>query len=208
MPFRPKRRIAFLIKERRKNMQRTKLRRLAVSAIFIALATVLSLIKLWTNPWGGSVTLLSMVPIVMLSVLYGVPWGLFSAFVYSLVQIGVDIAGMMGWGMDARMWIGAIVFDYILAYTSIGLAGAFRKANSLGVCLGSVMAFVLRFISHFISGCVFFDIWMPETFSNPALYSIVYNGTYMLPELILTLVAAIILFKTSTVKRIIDMVNK
>ena len=189
-------------------MKNVYIRRLTVSAVFIALATALSFIKLWTNPWGGSVTLLSMLPIVLLSVMFGVPWGLFSALVYAMLQIGVDIAGMMSWGMDARLWIAAIVFDYLLAYTVIGVAGIFRKKGAVGVCLGTAAALALRFVSHFVSGYFFFDIWMPETFSNSAVYSVVYNGTYMLPELIATVIAVFALYKTNTVKRLVDMVNK
>lgn len=186
---------------------KTNIKKLTVSAILLALASVLSLIKLWTNPWGGSVTLLSMVPIVLISVLFGTRWGLFSAFVYSLLQIGLDIGGMMAWGMDARMWFGALVFDYLLAYTVIGAAGMFRKKGAIGICLGSAFALTLRFISHFISGYIFFDIWMPETFTNPAVYSVVYNGTYMLPELITTTVAIFILYKTSAIKRMTDIIS-
>ena len=189
-------------------MKKANIRKIAVSAILVALATVLSLIKIWTNPWGGSVTLLSMLPIVLISIMFGVPWGLFSSFVYALIQIGVDLAGMMGWGMDVRMWIGAVVFDYLLAYTAIGLAGIFRKKGALGICLGTTLALLVRFISHFISGYIFFDIWMPETFSNSAVYSIIYNGTYMLPELISTLIAVVILYKTNTIKRIIREIEK
>ncbi len=189
-------------------MKSIYLKKLTVSAIFIALATALSFIKLWTNPWGGSVTLLSMVPVVLISLMFGVPWGLFSAFVYSIVQIGVDLGGMMAWGMDARMWIGAIVFDYLLAYTVIGSAGMLRKKGIVGACIGTAAALVLRFVSHFISGYIFFDIWMPETFTNPAVYSVVYNATYMLPELIMSLIAIVLLYKTSTVKRMNDIISK
>ena len=185
-------------------MKKANTRRITVSAILIALASVLSLIKIWQNPWGGSVTLLSMLPIVLISVIFGVKWGLFSSFVYALIQIGIDLAGMMGWGMDIRMWIGAIVFDYLLAYTVIGLSGLFRNKGIVGICIGTALALAIRFISHFISGYIFFDVWMPESFSNPALYSVVYNGTYMLPELITTVVALWILYKTNAVKRITD----
>ncbi len=189
-------------------MKKLNIRKIAVSAILIALGAVLSLIKIWTNPWGGSVTLLSMVPIVLISVMFGVPWGLFSSFVYALVQIGVDLAGMMGWGMDIRMWIGAVVFDYVLAYTVIGLSGIFRKKGALGICFGTVFALFVRFISHFISGYIFFDIWMPETFSNSAIYSIIYNGTYMLPELVSTAVVIFILYKTGAIKRVLKEIEK
>lgn len=189
-------------------MKQSNIRKLTVSAILIALAAVLSLIKIWSNPWGGSVTLLSMVPIVLISVMCGTRWGLFSSFVYALVQIGIDIAGMMGWGMDVRMWIGAIVFDYIVAYTAVGLAGVFRKKGIIGICIGTVLALVVRFISHFISGYIFFDVWMPENFSHPAVYSVIYNGTYMLPELITTALAVFILYKANTIKRMTDMINR
>ncbi|MBQ1186439.1 MAG: energy-coupled thiamine transporter ThiT [Clostridia bacterium] len=189
-------------------MKKSNTRKIAVSAMLIALGAVLSLIKIWTNPWGGSVTMLSMVPIVLISVMFGTPWGLFSSFVYALVQIGVDLAGMMGWGMDVRMWVGAIVFDYLLAYTAIGLAGVFRKKGAAGACVGTVIALCVRFVSHFISGYIFFDIWMPETFSNPAVYSVVYNGTYMLPELVSTAVVVVVLYKTNAIKRILNQIEK
>ncbi len=175
------------------------IRKIAVSGMLIALATGLSLIKIWTMPLGGSVTLLSMVPIVLLSVKFGAPWGIFSAFVYSLVQIGVDLGGMMGWGMDARMWVGALVFDYLLAYTVIGLAGIFRGRGTVGIVLGTALSMLLRFISHFISGCIFFGIWSP--WGNIYLYSLCYNGAYMLPELIFTAVAVVLLCKSSSINR-------
>ena len=183
-------------------MEKSNIRRLCVTAIMLALSAVLSLIKIWSNPWGGSVTLFSIVPIVLISLMFSLPWGLFASFVYALIQIGVDIAGMMAWGMDVRMWIGAIVFDYLLAYTVIGLSGAFAKKGTAGIIFGTSLAFILRFLSHFISGCIFFDIWMPEEFVNPAVYSVVYNGSYMLPELAMTLIAVILLVKTSTISRI------
>ncbi len=171
--------------------------------MLIALSAVLSLIKIWPMPLGGSVTLLSMVPITLVSVMFGIPWGLFSSFVYALVQIGVDLGGMMGWGMDARLWIGAIVFDYLVAYSVLGLAGVFRKRGTVGIVGGITLALVLRFISHFISGCIFFDIWSP--WSNAYIYSLCYNGLYMLPELALTLAAVIILYKASAIKQILTL---
>lgn len=189
-------------------MQKANIKKISVSAIFIALATVLSLIKIWQNPWGGSVTLFSMVPIVLIAVIFGTRWGLFSAFVYALTQIGVDIAGMMAWGMDARMWIGAIVFDYLIAYTVIGLSGLLRKKGAAGICVGVILSLATRFISHFVSGYIFFGIWMPEEFDHPAVYSVIYNGTYMLPELVTTVIATLLLYKTGVIKRTTSLVNK
>ena len=187
-------------------MKKVNIKKIAVSGILIALAAVLSLIKIFPLPLGGSVTLLSMLPIVLISIAFGSSWGLFSAFVYALVQVGLDLAGMMGWGMDARMWLGALVFDYLLAYTAIGLAGLFRKKGFVGVCLGTVLALSVRFLSHIISGCIFFAIWSP--WDNPYIYSICYNGAYMLPELATTLIAVIILYKTGAIKRLLKEIEK
>ena len=187
-------------------MTKSNIKKLAISAILIALAAVLSLVKPFPPmPLGGSVTLFSMVPITLISVMFGVRWGLFSSFVYSIVQIALDIAGMMGWGMDVRMWIGAIVFDYLVAYTAIGLAGMFRKKGFVGICVGTGFALLIRFISHFVSGCIFFAIWSP--WDNPYIYSVCYNGAYMLPELVFTLTAVIILYKTNAIKRILNQIE-
>ena len=187
-------------------MKKTNIRKLTVSAILIALGAVLSLIKPFPPmPLGGSVTLFSMVPITLIAVMFGTRWGLFSAFVYSLVQIGLDVAGMMAWGMDARMWVGAIIFDYLVAYTVIGFSGLFKKRDFPGICFGICLALSLRFISHFISGCIFFSIWSP--WDNPYIYSICYNGAYMLPELVFTLIAVTILYKTNAIKRLLNEVQ-
>lgn len=177
------------------------LQRLTVTAVLLALATVLSLIKLWALPLGGSVTLLSMLPVFVLTMVYGVKWGLVSSLLYAVLQIGVDLYGMMGWGMTATLWVGALIFDYLIPYGLLGLAGIWRKKGVWGICLGIALALVIRFVSHFVSGVIFFDIWCPEGW-NPAWYSVCYNGSFVLPELILTELGAVALFKTNAIQRI------
>lgn len=188
--------------ERGKNMQKTSTRKLVLTAIMIALATVLSLIKVWQMPLGGSVTLLSMLPIAVLSIKYGTKWGLFSAFVYSLAQIGTDLSSLMSWGMTLKIWIGCIIFDYLLAYTMIGLSGVFRKKGDLGICIGVALALILRFVCHIISGTIFFDIWCPDGWSVIP-YSICYNGAFMLPELVFTMIATVIIIKVPHIKALL-----
>ena len=183
-------------------MKSEKLKRLAVSAIMVALASVLSLIKVWQMPLGGSVTLLSMLPIVLVSVVYGIKQGLATSFVYALIQFFMDLPAAMGWGLTATMWVGTIVFDYLVPFTCIGLAGIFRKKGLAGIVGGTTMVLALRFVSHVISGVIFFDIWSP--WDNVFTYSIAYNGTFMLPELVLTLAAVIILFKLPQTKKLIE----
>ena len=182
-------------------MKKQNVKKLAVTAMLLALSAVLSLIKIWQMPLGGSITLLSMVPITLVSIMFGVPWGLFSSLVYAVMQIGLDISGMMGWSMTPTMWVGALVFDYLVAYSALGFAGLLRKKGASGIIAGVSIALGLRFVSHFISGCIFFGTWSP--WSNAYIYSLCYNGAYMLPELILTLAAVIVLYKTGAIRQLL-----
>lgn len=188
--------------------------KLTLAAILVALATVLSLIKIFKAPLGGSVTLLSMLPIVMLSSMLGLKWGVGSAFVYSLIQLalGIGLDGLLGWGLTPVMLIGTILLDYVLAFTVLGTAGAFAKKGTLGIVIGTVIAIFARFVCHFISGFVIFkELEQFEIFgrifeNRPALYSLGYNGLYMLPELVITVVFAVILFNIKPIKKLI--INK
>ena len=179
----------------------SNIKRLCVSAIMIALATVLSLIKVYTLPLGGSITLLSMLPIVFLSVSYGMGWGFFSAFVYSLIQMFLDLAAVASWGLTPAIFVGCIAFDYILAYTALGIAGIFRKKGVWGAALGTGLALFLRFFSHFLSGVILFRSY--EMFNSPFLWSLAYNGSYMLPEMIFTAVGVFFLFKNKSIQRLL-----
>ena len=181
----------------------TNIKRLVLTGILIGLGTALSLVKIWQMPLGGSITLLSMLPIALISIEYGVGWGLTGAFIYSLIQMGLDLAAVLSWGLSPVAIVGTILLDYVLAYTSIGLAGLFRKKGVGGVCAGVFIALFMRFVFHLISGTVIFDIWMPEGWANPFIYSVCYNGLYMLPEMVLTMAGAVILFKTPSFSRLV-----
>ena len=187
----------------------SKTNKIVTGAIMVALATVLSYIRIKWLPWGGAVTLLSMFPIVIYSIKYGVKWGLAASFVFSLAQFVQGITeGLFGWGLSTSMLIACIFLDYILAYSSVGLAGAFRKKGLMGWIIGTIIALTIRFGLHIVSGVVIWEsagkLWDGFSTDNSWLYSLVYNGTYMLPEIILTTVAAIILFKLPQMKRLID----
>lgn len=181
----------------------TKIERLVTSAVFIALATVLSFIKVYKLPLGGSITLLSMLPICLLSLKYGMKWGFVCSFFYGTIQLAMALGEVMSWGLDVRMWIGCIVFDYLLAFGILGLSGIFRNRKMPLMLTGVGLSLVLRFVSHFISGAIFFDIWMPEEFNNPCFYSLVYNGSYMLPETIFTLIGAGVIFSVPVIRKMI-----
>ncbi len=176
-------------------MSSKQIKRLVFSALMLALATGLSLIPLGIKmPMGGKLTLCSMLPICLVSIKYGTKWGLLVSFTYSLIQLFLSLTELMSWGMTVFVWVGALVFDYLVAYTVLGIAGVFRKKGEKGVVLGVALAMFCRFFSHFISGCIFFRQWCWEGW-NPVLYSICYNGAYMLPELIITALATWLLTK-------------
>ena len=183
-------------------INRNTTERLVVTGVMLALAAVLSMIKIWPMPLGGSVTLLSMVPIIVIAARYGTKWGLFSAFVYSLIQIGLDLSSIMGWGLTVKMWVGSIMFDYLIPFTVLGLSAIFMKKGKFGLPVGVCMALSARFLSHVVSGVIFFGIWCPEGW-NVWYYSLAYNGTYMLPELAFTVIAICVLQNVPAFKRIL-----
>lgn len=174
--------------------KKINVKKLTMSGVMIALATALSLVKIFEMPLGGSVTLLSMLPICMLAIMYGSKWGLFCSFIYALTQLLLDIGKVVGWGLTPAALVGCIVFDYLAAFTVLGLAGLFRKHGVPGYIGGICLAMALRLVSHIISGVIFFGSWAPEGW-NPFIYSVSYNGLYMLPEMAFTIIGAIVLLK-------------
>lgn len=167
--------------------------RLCETAIMIALATVLSLFTFANLPFGGSVTICSMLPLVLIAYRYKWKWGVFAGIVYGLVQMVIG-ASNLSYATSALAVVLIILFDYLVAFGVIGFAGIFRdKFNNqpLEIGLGAFVACVLRYICHFISGWAVWYIWAPE--GQPAwLYSITYNATYMVPETIVTIVVGVL----------------
>lgn len=169
-------------------------------AIIVALATVLSYVRVFKLPWGGSITLLSMLPIVLFSIRRGLKAGFAASFAFALLQFGQGIIdGIFGWGLTPGMLIACIILDYLGAFTVLGIAGICRKKGFIGWITGISLAVVLRFVFHFLSGVViwgsFGQLWGSFYTENTYLYSFLYNGCYMLPELVFTLIGAIILLK-------------
>lgn len=198
--------------------------RLVESALLLAIAAVIELVSKLLGlelPFGGTITLASMFPVVLIAYKYGTKWGLLSGFTYSLIQIllGVKVVSAMFLPGDDQMilWqaICVCILDYIVAYTVLGLGGIFKgkvKKDSVALALGVLVALSARYIIHIISGAIFYGAWaewfftqenfygigakIMETFSGTGLaivYSIFYNGLYMVPEIIITVVVALIL---------------
>lgn len=204
----------------------TKTKRLTESAMLIAMAVVLELLGrliIPPMPFGGQLTVVAMLPIVLVSYRHGIKWGFTTAFAYALVQMAlgadtVTAAFQPGYFGDGTMIGRAVImclFDYLLAYTMLGLGGCFRnkvKNPGLSLMLGSLVALGLRYLCHIISGYVLFSGWAEWFFTQDGFpawgaalvaelspkmlglcYSIVYNGLYMVPEIILTAIAALLL---------------
>lgn len=189
-------------------MKNSKLLPYVEGAIVIAMGAVLSMITIFKLPWGGSVTLLSMLPIVVYSNRYGIKQGLVVSFVFSIFQLFQGIGdGLFAWGLTPTMLIACILLDYILAYTVIGLSGMFRQKGEWGRICGAIAALLIRFACHFVSGVVIFHsvgtLWDGFSTDNTLLYSLLYNGSYMLPEIAFTCIGAFVFFKAPAVKKII-----
>ena len=174
----------------------SKTRTLMECALMIALGTVLANIKIFEMPNGGSITLLSMLPFILVSYRHGTKWGLFTGFVNSLLQMLLGFYAPPAPGLLPL--VGMILLDYVLAFMALGLAELFArpfKNRTVGVAVGTFAAGFLRFMCSFLSGVL---VWGNL---NDGLaewtYSLTYNGSYMLPETLLTMVAAVLLCRVA-----------
>ena len=176
--------------------KRSNTRAMVECALMIAVGTVLAQIKIFTMPYGGSVTLVSSLPFILVSFRHGTKWGLFTGFVNSLLQM------LTGFYMPPAgtliAVVGMVLLDYILAFMALGLAWAFSKPfknRTLGVAIGTSAAFFLRLVCSVASGALLWGSYQSYYAWAEGLsvweYSIIYNASYMLPELIITAIAAV-----------------
>ena len=159
---------------------------LAEIVVFVSLATVLSYIKIFSLPQGGSVTAASMVPILWLALRRGPKVGLFAATLYGVVQFALG---------PYIFHPAQVLLDYPIAFGLLGLAGFFQNRPFIGVSLGIIG----RFVAHFFSGIIFFAIYAPKGM-HPAIYSAVYNGGYLLVELVISVYVIYLLRKSKVLK--------
>ncbi len=177
--------------ERKVNKMHLRVRALCEGAILVAFAQILSYLKLFGNmPNGGSITF-AMFPILLFAVRWGLGKGLLAGFAFGLLQLVFD--GAYAWGWQS------MILDYAVAFTPLGLAGLF-KGKKWGIFPGAVLGCGARFLVHYISGVTVYRIYEPTeipgigTFDDAAIYSLVYNGSYMLPCMLLALAVAAVLY--------------
>ena len=210
-------------------MKKKNLYWLVESAVMLSLAIVLEVVSksvVPKMPFGGQITIVSMLPIVLVGWKYGIGKGLITGFVYSLVEMVIGVADgtitaaflppeQDGLGIDKAILM--LFLDYILAYTVIGLGAMYKKFiknDSLSLSAGAFTALSFRYISHILSGYILYGAWaewfftqegfyswgqtIVNTYTGNALsliYSIIYNGFYMVPEIIITTIVAVIIGK-------------
>ena len=178
-------------------MNKTKM--LTEAGICIAMSIALSFLKipigLSFGGFGGSVDLV-MIPLVFFALKYGAKWGTLAGLVFGTIKY------FLGNGLVIS-WV-SIVFDYSIAYAAVGLAGLVglfmnsSKPSAFGI--GALIGCIARFVIHYISGVTVYAEWMPEEFMNhtmtsPSIYSLLYNGTYMIPNTILCVLILVLLCK-------------
>jgi len=162
-------------------MDRQGLRRLVELAIAVALTAVLSQIRVYKLPQGGSITAGSMVPIFYVALRWGFRWGLLAGLLAGVVNYITE---------PFYVHPVQVLLDYPIAFGAIGLAGLFQRRPVAGVVVGGAG----RFVAHFLSGIVFFASYAPKGVS-PVVYSAVYNGSYMLPEVIISSILTVLVLR-------------
>ncbi len=176
----------------------TTTKKITTGALMIALSTVLMWVsKIIPAPWlqGGSVTLASMVPIIICSITLGTKWGLCASLAYSLIQM------MFGFypppTQTFSSFVMVILLDYVFAFGVLGLSGIFynmlKRSRFAAPISGFIVTF-LRYICHIFSGVLIWGVYAGEG-QSVLSYSIIYNGSYMIPEIIITTVVLALITK-------------
>ena len=178
-------------------------RSITYAAVCIALSYAFSYIKFFSMPQGGSITFASLLPLMIYAYMFGVRKGVACGIVYGLMQFLQS--------PQAYEPI-QILIDYPIAFGFIGIAGTFRgmfgKSNAhrlLEFSVGATVAVLFRYFSHILSGACVFYSWMPDTYTNPWIYSIAYNS-YVLVDLAIALFAGIFILLSNAFNRKMDQV--
>lgn len=172
-----------------------KTRKLTETAIMIALATALSYVTVFNLPMGGSVTLFSQVPIVIIGYRYGWKWGCATGVIHGILQMLLQGLGNFAYVKGIGSYLVLIFADYVLAFMVLGLCGGLFKGmknQSVALGIGAFTGSLLRFLCHFISGVT---IWgeYAEGWKAVWIYSLGYNGSYMAAEAALTVIGVVLL---------------
>ena len=188
----------------------TNLTKLTECAIMLALSFALSCAKLFEMPMGGSVTVASMLPVMLISIKYGVGTGLATSFIYSLTQLmqAVASANVFPYCETPATLVICILFDYVVPFTLLGLAGLFHKIKltkntELNVYIGIISVVLIRFLCHFITGVAIWGQWAPDGMGK-YLYSFLYNGGFLSIDFIICIVCAVLMFRKAELRKLVN----
>ena len=188
----------------------TNLSTLTECAIMLALSFALSYAKLFEMPMGGSVTVASMLPVMLISIKYGIGTGLATCFTYSLTQLlqALASANVFPYCETPGTLVLCILFDYVVPFTLLGLAGLFQKIKltkntELNVYIGITSVVLLRFVCHFITGVAIWGQWAPDGMGK-YLYSFLYNGGFLSLDFLICIVCAVLMFRKSEIRKLVN----
>lgn len=168
----------------------TKTRVLAEVSVMVALAVVLDSFRVYTLPQGGSITAGEMVPILLVALRRGVKVGVLAGAVLGVIDLYFE---------PFAATPVSFLLDYPLAYGALGLAGVFKQRGVFLSALGVGLAIGCRFLSHFVSGVVFYASNAPAG-ESPAVYSALYNASYLLPGLVISEFMIVILVRAGALR--------
>ena len=175
----------------------------------IALAFALSCAKLFEMPMGGSVTVASMLPIMLVSIKFGMKTGIATSFLYSLTQLlqALASANVFPYCETPATLILCILFDYVVPFTLLGLAGIFLKfklseKSEINVYYGISLVVALRFLCHFVTGVAIWGQWAPEGMGK-YLYSLLYNGGFLTLDFAICIICAVLMFRKTEIRRLV-----
>ncbi len=209
-------------------MENEKIKKFSVTVILMSLGTFLSLIKI-PLPFGGSITAVSMLPVILISYYYGISWGFFSSLIYAFVQMLLGVSTISRYVLPGRsvqnllLIVAMCVFDYLFAYLSLSFGGLFRRNRSMKKALvyGTLVSLFLKYLFHVISGMIlcsswinvvndYVFMWIKKYFPGclfSIIYSIIFNGMYMIPEILITVFFAVSISKVLSRSRFICVSN-
>lgn len=179
---------------------KSRTHKLVEGALMVALATILSFISIYRLPQGGDITAFSMLPIILMSYRNGPKWGLFTGLAYACIQLLLGLQNVM-YCPTLLSQIGCILLDYIIPYSLLGAACIFArpfKNKFISVGVSTLIVCLIRYFCSFLSGILLWGSYAPA--GTPVwIYSLVYNGSYMLPETVLTVIAAVLICRNSKI---------
>ena len=203
-----------------------KPRKITLRGIMVALGTILSFITIYRLPYGGSVTLISMLPILLIGYIYGTAWGITTGIIYGIIQSVFGAATSSAFaGLNFTSIILVLTLDYIVAFGALGFSGIFKKIiknDCVSFGVGIFFSTVMRYVTHIFSGYIVYGSYAEWFFSQDMvsfgqnilneysgkilslIYSVIYNATYMIPEIIISVVAGVCIIKLIQIKELCE----